>query len=119
MSFLERIQMEKMTLMKRTDSVLIDGSAVDRIGTPGAVPLRGHSAAAGDAGIVEVTIFAACYHAGCGEGVTVAVPEAAVAAENIAKQKPVLNLIIVLFQSPQPPNFDYIILAPHRETNLE
>lgn len=82
--------MKKMMLMKRTDSEMIDGSAADRIDTREAVPLRGHSAAAGDAGIVEVTKFAACHHAGRCEGVTVAVPEAVANAENIAKQNPVL-----------------------------
>lgn len=100
--------MTKMTLMKRTDSVWIDGPAVDRIDTPGVVPLRCHSAAVDVAGIVEVTIFAACHHhhaAGRAAGsATVAIPEVAEDAENIAKQKnPVLNLILLLFLVPTTP----------------
>lgn len=82
MSFLEKILPRKMMPMKRTDSVLIDGFAVDRTGKPVEGRRLNHFAAVAVAGIAVATKLSVCHSVGCDEGVTVAVPEVAVSAEN-------------------------------------
>lgn len=82
MSFLEKILPRKMMPMKRTDSVLIDEFAVDRTGRPEEGHRLNHFAAVAVAGIAVVIKLSVCHSVDCDEGVTVAVLEVAVSAEN-------------------------------------